>query len=433
MELSRDIGQRYKILISAYACNPARGSEEGVGWGWVRAIAGYHDLHVITAEFHRESIEAEVSRAAGEFSNVHFHYVPHKPWHYSANSNIWLYVENSMFKVVMNYAYRLWQREAYELAIKLHKEHEFDLVHQLTYVGFRFPGHLWKLDIPFVWGPVGGLENTAWRFLPVMGPYGCLYFLCRNVVNSFHKVFLSGPKKAFKKGSGHIISATEGIRIEILRWYGEDSEVICEIGPPSVIAKDSSKRAERQSFKISWSGLHITRKALPLLLKALAKLPGSVEWQLDILGQGPCTVKWKRLAVALGVSDRCIWHGWLSRNEAVNVIHESHVFVITSLYDLTSTVLLEALSQGAPVICPDHCGFSDVINNDCGIKIPVIKPEQLVSDMAEAILKLSDDESERQRLSRGALEQIKEFSWDKKAERINEIYARACSRKNAKT
>ena len=31
--------RRLKILISAYACNPYKGSEEGVGWGWVTAIA----------------------------------------------------------------------------------------------------------------------------------------------------------------------------------------------------------------------------------------------------------------------------------------------------------------------------------------------------------------------------------------------------------
>jgi hypothetical protein len=46
-----------KVLISAYACNPFRGSEEGVGWGWVTAIARSHDVCVLTADYHREDIE----------------------------------------------------------------------------------------------------------------------------------------------------------------------------------------------------------------------------------------------------------------------------------------------------------------------------------------------------------------------------------------
>jgi glycosyltransferase involved in cell wall biosynthesis len=426
------MSRQLNILMSAYACNPVKGSEEGVGWGWVKAISKYHVLHVITAEFHRESIEAAVSLEPDRFSHVNFHYVPHKPWRYCVNSKSWRYIESSMFKPLMNYAYSLWQRDAYVMATKLHEKHNFDLAHQLTYVGFRFPGHLWKLDIPFVWGPIGGLENTPWRFLPVMGAYGCLYFLCRNIINSLHKIFLRGPKRAFKKASGNIISATGNIRKEILRCYGEDSDIICEIGPPPVIAGDISRRTDGEPLRISWSGLHIPRKSLPLLLKALAKLPGRFEWQLDILGQGPCTAKWKQLAVKLGVADCCVWHDWLPRDKAIDVIHGSHIFVITSLYDLTSTVLLESLSQGVPVVCPDHCGFSDVINSDCGIKVPIITPEQLVSDMAGAILKLAMNESERQMLARGALNRIKDFSWDKKAERINEIYVRACSGKNAK-
>jgi glycosyltransferase involved in cell wall biosynthesis len=421
-----------KILVSAYACNPVRGSEEGVGWGWVTAMSRYHVLHVITAEFHRDSIEAAVSEEPDSFRNIHFHYVAHKPWHYSISSRLWLFIESSVLKPTMNYAYRLWQRDAYVLAKELHNKHKFDLVHQLTYVGFRFPGHLWKLDIPFVWGPIGGIENTPWRFLPAMGAYGCIYYLGRNIINSLHRQFLRGPKMAFKKAHGSIISATEGIRGEINRWYGEDSEVICEIGPPTTIGADYARRDSSEALRLSWSGQHLPGKALPLLLKALALLPAEIIWTLDILGAGPCTAGWKRLACELGLDERCVWHGWVARNTSVEIIHQSHIFVITSLKDLTSTVLLEALSQGVPVICPDHCGFSNVVTDDCGIKILVKTPRQLVHDISVAIIKLAQDEVKRQRLARGAIERIKDFSWDKKAEKINSIYMRAYNRKNAK-
>lgn len=52
---------RLKVLISAYACNPYKGSELGVGWGWVNAIAEHHDLSVMVAEYHRADIEAAVA------------------------------------------------------------------------------------------------------------------------------------------------------------------------------------------------------------------------------------------------------------------------------------------------------------------------------------------------------------------------------------
>jgi glycosyltransferase involved in cell wall biosynthesis len=151
-------------------------------------------------------------------------------------------------------------------------------------------------------------------------------------------------------------------------------------------------------------------------------VPGRVDWQLDILGQGPCTRKWQREAKRLGLDSNCNWHGQLERDQAVDIVHRSHLFIITSLKDLTSTVLLEALSQGVPVICPDHCGFSNVVTQDCGIKVPVESPRQFIEDLATAIYRLGKDEVERRRLAGGALERIKDFSWEKKAAKVDLIY-----------
>jgi glycosyltransferase involved in cell wall biosynthesis len=420
--------ERFKVLICAYACNPYKGSEEGVGWGWVKALASHHDLSVITAKYHREDIRRAMSGDREIDSPVKFYYVPHKPWHYAPTAG-WKFIENSVFKLIMNHAYRLWQRDAYDLAKKLIQVNHFDLIHQMTYVGFRFPGHLWKFNIPFVWGPIGGLENTPWRFFPVLGMRGSIYYAGRNIINSFHKRFLTGPKKAFRNAGSGIISATEGIRKEILRWYGEDSDVICEIGPPSDTAQNHSLREQGGPLRLSWSGLHLPGKALPLLLNALVKLPDELDWQLSILGEGPCTKKWRKIAEKLGIRERCRWHGWVRRAEAVKIVHGSHIFVITSMKDLTSTVLLEALSQGVPVICPDHCGFSNVVTEECGIKLLLQSLKQFEADLASAIMQLAADEERRRRLAEGALKRINDFSWEKKAEAIDAIYQRVLANK----
>ena len=419
--------QPLKVLVSAYACNPNQGSEEGVGWSWVNAISAYHDLWVITAAFHRNDIERKVNENPDRYRRIHFNYVPHKRWHYSP-TRLWKYIEKSWFKPLMNRAYREWQKDAFRLGANLHEEVRFDLVHQLTYVGFRFPGQLWRLDIPFVWGPIGGLENTPWRFLPLLGVNGWVYYAGRNIINSLHKRLLSGPKKAFRKARGGIIAATEGIRREIRQWYGDDSQIICEIGPPPDVASAYSLRKPGEPLKLSWSGLHLPGKALPLLLRAVAGLPVEIDWQLDILGQGPCTRKWQREAKELGINSKCTWHGQLSRDRAVAIMHDSHIFVITSMKDLTSTVLLEALSQGVPVVCPDHCGFSNVVTRDCGIKVVVKTPRQFMFDFAAAIMRIADDEPERRRLAKGGLERIKDFSWEKKAKMVDSIYRRAITK-----
>ncbi len=409
-----------KVVLNAYACNPCKGSEEGVGWNWVKCIAGFCDPWVLVADYHRDDIEAHLSNNPDEMSNVHFIYVSHKPWHYRPTPG-WKKIEGSIAKPVMNLAYMLWLKDAFTLAKQLHQEEHFSLAHQLTYVGFRFPGRLWKLDIPFVWGPVGGLENTPWRFLPVLGIRGAIYYAGRNLINGAQRLFLRSARKAFRQ-AGAVIAATSGIQREIRRWYGVDSRVICEVGPPERMERATSPRDAGEPLRLIWSGEHLPGKALPLLLQALIHMEADCAWHLDVLGQGPLSDSWKRLAHELDVQNRCTWHGLLPRDEALTVMSRGHVFVVTSLKDLTSTVLLEALALGLPVICPDHCGFSDVVNEECGVKLPVENPAQLITDLTQAIDALCRDEPRRQSLAEGAVRRAGEYSWERKAMEIEEVY-----------
>jgi len=51
-----------KVLVSAYACEPHKGSEPGVGWNWVKQIARFHEVWVITRANNKEKIEEELNR-----------------------------------------------------------------------------------------------------------------------------------------------------------------------------------------------------------------------------------------------------------------------------------------------------------------------------------------------------------------------------------
>lgn len=173
-------------------------------------------------------------------------------------------------------------------------------------------------------------------------------------------------------------------------------------------------------MKIAWSGQHTRGKALNILILALSRIVGS-DVHVEVLGAGSRTARWKALAARLGVGMLFTWHGWLEREAAKSVVSSCDVFVITSIKDLTSTVLLEALSMGKPVVCLDHCGFSDVVDETCGIKIPVGYPKEVVEGFAKAIVSLKDDIF-RKRLSEGALKRAAEYKWERKWEVLQEIY-----------
>ena len=57
----QSLRESLRALVSAYACEPGRGSEPGVGWSWAREIARFHEVWVITRFNNREPIEGALA------------------------------------------------------------------------------------------------------------------------------------------------------------------------------------------------------------------------------------------------------------------------------------------------------------------------------------------------------------------------------------
>ena len=149
--------QRAKRLLLAYRCSPYRGSEWAVGWGRVVETARYHDVIVITSDTSKADIE-RYSREHFPLKNVMFSYVGES----AIQKALRIVPSIGAYHYL---AYNQWQREALSIAVRLHREQKFDLVHHVNICGYREPGYLWKLPIPFVWGPVGGTQQYPWKFL----------------------------------------------------------------------------------------------------------------------------------------------------------------------------------------------------------------------------------------------------------------------------
>lgn len=413
--------KKLSVLVIAYACNPYRGSEHGVGWGWLGMIAENHEVCCIVSKDDENDIEKFCrDNPTSPYTQVEFVFVEHQ----------WNRTINRVFPPYYLWQFRRqWQRDAFHAAKKLHERRRFALCHLVTYVGYRVPGEFYKLDCPFVWGPIGGLENTAWSLLPIMGLRGTVHYGLRNIINSCHKRYLHEPKQAFKKAAaeGAVISATGEVKREIEKWYGVDSTVICEVGPPRHNHPPTlALRTGEEPFRIAWSGQLLPGKALPVLLEALSRLGESHStWCLSVLGDGPCRDSWKRRADRLGLSNRITWHGHVPRSDVLETLKRAHAFVITSLKDLTSSVLLESLAAGLPVVCPDHCGFSSVVTDECGVKVPVGSLTQMAKHYASALRSIMEDEEWRRALSTGALKRAHEFSWSTKTKTLNALYSSA--------
>lgn len=404
--------KKFKILVSAYACCPNRGSEPGMGWNFVTGLSKFHEVHVITETIKwKESIEEYLEKFPELKINLKFYFIEKK-----RNKKL-----RKIWPPSYYWYYKIWQKKAFTLAKKLNNTENFDIIHQLNMVGYREPGYLWKIDKPFVWGPIGGLVNSPWRFLPSLGLKGMIFYTGRNLINLWQRNFLIRTKYAATRKNIVLLSATPEDQQLIKTLWNVESMMMTEVGQEkNTSISPLQNRKPKDPLRILWSGLHTPRKNLPLLLKALKSV--KIPYELHVLGDGEMKKYWRKQSENLNNENFIKWHGWLWHNKAIELFCSGHVFCITSIQDLTSTVALEALSCGLPIICLDHCGFSFVVNGNCGIKIPVETPKKAAINIAKALEKLYHDEKLRQRLSAGAIERATDFSWAKKIESLNTIY-----------
>lgn len=68
--------------------------------------------------------------------------------------------------------------------------------------------------------------------------------------------------------------------------------------------------------------------------------------------------------------------------ELVNYYNESWIVVIPSHFEANPLVVLEAMSCGCAVVCPDHTGFAEIVKNKYnGILCNTANPEELAAHM----------------------------------------------------
>jgi glycosyltransferase involved in cell wall biosynthesis len=392
-----------------------------MGWGWVSALGKLHNLCVIVIDRkeYRDSIERELAKDRA--IRTRFYFVP--------------WPEGQMLSFMPHpfslwyLRYNQWHRQALELARTLNESEKFDVAHQLNMIGYHEPGYLWQLDLPFVWGPVGGTPNTRLQLLRDVGAAAWFTEATQSFVNT-SILLLSRRIRRVVRRTNVLVTATSDIQEDFRRALGADSVMINEIGANSELLKNSTgPNFKAVPLRLVWSGWHLARKALPILLRALALLPSGFEYHLDVLGEERrLTQRWRRLADELGVGSHCTWHGHLPHAIALDIMKQSHLFCLTSLREATTNVVPEALSAGVPVICFDHCGQGDVVDDTCGIKIFPGQRAQVYRDFSNAIVKLGTDRVLLQDLSVGAKKRARQMTWDSKAAQMSEIYEVAIRR-----
>lgn len=406
-----------KILLSAYACEPNRGTEPGVGWNTAVSLTKYHQIWVFTSNTHRAAIEAEL--AVRPVANLQFVYLDPFGWVYDWSQ------EGKKATWDVHFHYYLWQIWAYFVGRSIHKSIGFDLVHHLTYGKYSAPSFLSFLPIPFCWGPIGGAESAPAPFWQDFSLRARTYEVFRTLSQRVGE--LDPFMRLTAKRSQIVWCKAEDTANRMRSLGAQNVSVMVESGlHPAEIATLASYpppttapiRFISMGRLLHWKGFHLGLQAF-----AQATLPDAEYW---ILGEGTERDRLQTLAADLGIVDRVKFWGNLPRNEGLSKLGECHVLVHPSLHDSGGWVCLEGMAAGRPIICLDLGGPGVQVTAATGFKIPAHNPPQAVRELAAAMTTLAQDGNLRLQMGQAGQSSIaKSYNWEAKAKALTQAYAAA--------
>ena len=393
-----------KIIVCAFACEPGKGSEPGVGWNWAVHLSKYVNVTVVTRSNNKPIIEKELSKQF--YNNLSFIYFD-------------IPIVSKIKKILpfgVQFYYLLWE---FLVIKKIPDFKEYEIIQRLTFVSTVTFLRLYKLNKPYILSFCAGGEITPQTI------YRRYYFsdkakeIIRLYYNSLYKY--SSLIKRIYLGSKLILAVTADTQ-KFIENFGIRNKLIVE---PAIGLNElkANKNCEKK-YKIIYAGALIYLKNVDIIIKAIGKLSND-KIVLDIYGSGNKEKSLKKYIDYNSLGKRIHFNGNISRDSLLTKYPEYDLAIHSSSHDSGSMFLLESISAGVPVLFLDTGGPKEIFN---GIAYPLkVNPELsydgIVNSFKEKIEWFYENYEEFMTMFWEYRENIVErFNWDNKAKRMVALY-----------
>ncbi|WP_179318036.1 glycosyltransferase family 4 protein [Winogradskyella helgolandensis] len=400
------------ILVSAYACEPLKGSEQGVGWNWVLQMAKKNYLHVITRANNQELIEAHVPQDLLE--NITFHY-------YDTNHFIKRFKNKAKG---LYFYYFFWQLGILPLVSSIIKANKIDYSMHLSMGSIWMPTFLPVFKTSFIWGPVGGGEgepNSFRKVLPIKQRLLQNLRLLMNKLAFLSPLFLITSLKAKA-----ILVRTRNTEKVIPKVFKKKTKIILETAMESDVFqyhREKNQNITDKEFHLISTGRLTPSKNILTAIKALSLIPSEYKIRYTIIGSGSEKLKIENEILKTKQEQKIEIISEVSRKEILEKLTKCDAYLFPSLREGGSWALMEAMAIGLPVICLKWTGMEIITDYKSAIQLPVSNPEQMPKDMADAIIKLITTPNLINEMGEAGRERIKsEFNWDSKGVFMEELF-----------
>lgn len=205
--------------------------------------------------------------------------------------------------------------------------------------------------------------------------------------------------------AAHVCTVSAATKQDLLRRYGSLS--------PSSVTPIFSGRSFAQTARNAPDGRTILcwgtlspRKNQKRLIEAFAALPSEMRMRHRLILVGARGWRDEDVVRLAEETPGVQWRQYLPEDKCKELLSETTVFALPSLYEGFGMALLDAMTYGIPSLTSDRGSLKEVAG-DAAI---MVDPES-VESIAEGLKRLLSDGVLRASLSQKALEQATKFTW----------------------
>ncbi|MFP9193644.1 glycosyltransferase [Natrialbaceae archaeon A-CW1-1] len=195
------------------------------------------------------------------------------------------------------------------------------------------------------------------------------------------------------KRSKSIIAISEGVKIDLVNEFGIPNNKVKIIHNPVVtddVIKKIHEPVDHPFFNDSSQifigvGRLTEQKGFKYLIDAFSIVEKEVDAKLIILGQGELDRELKKRCEELSITNKVSFPGFV--HNPFKYIHNSDVFVLSSLWEGFGNVVVEALACKTAVVATDcRSGPSEILaDGEFGRLVPPAAPSKLADGMLESL------------------------------------------------
>ena len=424
--------QKLKVLLIVEQCNPEAASVPLVGYKFFQAISKLADVTLVTHERNKTPLSKLKEHknityiAESELTKKYFSIVVDRLT--MKGKNNWPLANVLGYPVYAEFNHRVYETFKDQI-----QRGDYDLVHAMTPMQPRYPFKVIKACVhtPVMIGPING----GVPFPPGFEDIAKQEYAYLNFFRAVGRSLIPGYVETYKKADKILAGSTYTLNMikDMFAIPDNRIELFYENGIGSSFLTETRKITKDSKINLLFVGRLVPYKCADILIEAISRLEPRVREKvyLTIVGDGQERNSLEAQVRELNLVEKVKFVGWVNQEKTLEYYQQADIFSFPSIREFGGAVVLEAMACGLPCIVPNNGGIGEYVTEETGFKIEPNSREYVTQEFTNKIKILVEDDKLRESMSAKGIERAREFEWDRKAEKIVEIYEKMICEKAA--